>query len=513
MSTPVPSDRHRAVNRWLDHPTGPGTLGRRLVIGVSAIVALVAVVLATITAFATHRILISQLDHQIDTASQRMSRRPGSNPCLTEIAGPAPGADVLGNVVGSIFVAQCADGSAIGSVVTEGRVKTSTGSPENTISPSARASLSTLLNVSADGHKHNLDLEDLGDYRVIVQSRDGATYAVALPMGDINRALRILLMLEAAGVLLAVGISVVISRAVVVSNLKPLNRLAGLANDVSALDLGSGEVKLQIRVAPALADPRTEVGQVGSAFNHMMDNVEGALAARQRSETRLRQFVADASHELRNPLASIRGYAELIHRSDHDLSEDTAHSLARMQAQATRMSRLVEDMLLLARLDDDQELDLRPTDLVEIVANAVSDSHAAGRDHTWALDLPDEPVTVDADPDRLTQSVINVLSNARKHTPAGTHVHTRVTAGDGSASVVVADDGPGIPEAVRDTVFERFARADSARTGSTEGSTGLGLSIVAAVMQAHHGTATLDSGDTGTTVTLTLPLASSTPRI
>lgn len=533
--TPIRERPAPAATSWIDHPTAGGTLGRRLVVQVTAIVAVVAAALTILTTVATWHILMSQLDQQLNTARQRQSASQSasqgsgqrSGPCFTDMPGPAPGAKVVGNVIGSIFVSQCEGGMTLGSVVTEGRVDSYVDGPTGWLnlsqnsytaaSDSLQSGLDAVLMVPTDGVKHSVSLAGLGPYRVLSESRDGVTYAVALPMGDVDRAIRTLLILGASGTLLAVGVSILISRAVVVRNLRPLNRLASVANQVSQLDLDSGEVDLPFRVDPALANPRTEVGQVGSAFNHMLNNVEGALAARQKSETKVRQFVADASHELRNPLASIRGYAELTRRSAQELPADVSHSLGRIEAQATRMSGLVEDMLLLARLDNSQNLDLQPTDVVEVVLNAVSDSQAVSTDHSWSLELPDEPVMVPADPDRLTQVIVNVLSNARKHTPAGTQVHVSVSSvgepgaggarADGEAVVVVADNGPGIPPSVRDTVFERFARADTSRTGSKEGSTGLGLSIVAAVMEAHHGSAQLDSSEHGTTVTLRLPLA------
>ena len=206
------------------------------------------------------------------------------------------------------------------------------------------------------------------------------------------------------------------------------------------MDLGSGEVDLPIRVDPALTDPRSEVGQVGHALNHMLNNVEGALESRQQSEVKVRQFVADASHELRNPLASIRGYAELTRRRRGEMCPESQFAMDRIESEATRMSALVEDMLLLARLDNDQKLELAPIDLVEVVLNAVSDAQAAGSDHIWTLDVPNEEITVMADADRLMQVVVNVLSNARKHTPAGVTVHTTVTARDGQAVVAIADN-------------------------------------------------------------------------
>ncbi|AXE39755.1 HAMP domain-containing sensor histidine kinase [Acidipropionibacterium virtanenii] len=500
---------------WLDHPTGRGTLGRRLVLRVVAIVAAVAAVVTVVTTLSTRAILVSQLDGQIDAASARQVGRPASGDCSSDVdgPGPAPGADVFGNVLGSVFVATCPSGGWVATLQQESGFDAS----QREKTQAAKAA-GALLKLSADGRKHNLRIEGLGFYRAMSVERGSITYVVALPMDDVHRAVNSLLLVETGVGILALAASVVVCRAVVVRNLKPLNRLASTANQVSELDLDSGEVNLPVRVPPTLSDPATEVGQVGSAFNHMLNNVEGALEARQRSETKIRQFVADASHELRNPLASIRGYAELTHRTT-GTPQPVTHAINRIQAQATRMSCLVEDMLLLARLDNDQQLDLTPTDLVEIVLNAVSDSQAAGTDHTWILDLPDDPVTVAADPDRLVQVIINVLSNARKHTPPGTTVTTTVTTDQGLATLTITDTGPGIPASVRQTVFERFARADTARTASTEGSTGLGLSIVAAVMDAHHGTVHIDSrtidsqtqpspdqsGQHGTTVTLTLP--------
>ena len=182
------------------------------------------------------------------------------------------------------------------------------------------------------------------------------------------------------------------ARAVVARSLRPLNRVAATAQQVSQLELDRGEVALAVRVPPADADPASEVGRVGQAFNHMLNNVEEALAARQASETKVRQFVADASHELRNPLAAIRGYAELTRRSRDELPPDAAYAMSRVESEADRMSHLVEDLLLLARLDSGPDLDLQPTDLTEVVVNAVSDARAAGPDHVWRLAVPDEPV-------------------------------------------------------------------------------------------------------------------------
>jgi two-component system OmpR family sensor kinase len=212
------------------------------------------------------------------------------------------------------------------------------------------------------------------------------------------------------------------------------------------------------------------------------------LSARHASETRVRQFVADASHELRTPLAAIRGYTELAQRKRDDLPEDVAHAMSRVESETERMTQLVGDMLLLARLDTGRPLEREEVDLSRLVVDAVSDAHIAGPGHEWLLDLPDEPVTVTGDEARLHQVLANLLANARIHTPPGTLVTTSLVVDEsGGAVLTVADDGPGIPAWLRPEIFERFARGDSSRS-RRGGSTGLGLAIVAAVVRAHGGT-------------------------
>jgi two-component system OmpR family sensor kinase len=306
----------------------------------------------------------------------------------------------------------------------------------------------------------------------------------------------------------AILLSYIGARRVVERSLRPLTRLAATATQVSNLPLDSGEGHVPIRVAPGDANPASEVGQVGLAFNHMLDNVEGALAARHRSETKVRRFVADASHELRNPLASIRGYAELTRRGSEELPGDAAHALNRIEAESERMSVLVQDLLLLARLDSEPTLDLQPTDLTEIVLNTVSDARAASTDHTWSLNLPEEVVIGRADAHRLHQVVANLLANARTHTPPGTAVETALSAADGWAVISVTDNGPGVPAEIQDSVFERFTRADVSRVRQAGGSsTGLGLAIVSAVVNAHGGRVDLESRPGHTRFTIRIPLA------
>ena len=287
-------------------------------------------------------------------------------------------------------------------------------------------------------------------------------------------------------------------------SLEPLDRVAATASRVSRLELDSGDVALAERVPTPYTDPRTEVGQVGLALNSMLDNVEGALRARQESEMRVRQFVADASHELRTPLASIRGYAELSRREREPVPPSVTHALGRVESEALRMSALVDDLLLLARLDAGRPLDRNPVDLSLLAVDVVSDAHAAAPTHQWRLDLPDEPVEVKGDSDRLHQVVANLLANARSHTPSGTTVTTSVKRVGDWVRIAVHDNGPGVPTTLQPNVFQRFTRGDDSRSRQA-GSTGLGLSIVDAVTQAHGGRVELKSRPGDTTFSVLLP--------
>jgi two-component system OmpR family sensor kinase len=255
------------------------------------------------------------------------------------------------------------------------------------------------------------------------------------------------------------------------------------------------------------ADDRTEVGQLGLSLNSMLGQIEAAFSAQQESESRLRRFVADASHELRTPLTSIRGYAELFRRGAADRPEDLAKAMRRIEQEAARMGVLVDDLLLLTRLDQGRPLEREPVDLARVAADAVDDARAVDPDREITLDTPERP-TVTGDDVRLRQVMGNLLTNARQHTPPGTPVHVRVATEDGSAIVEVADEGPGLTpdQAVR--VFERFYRADESRTRE-RGGTGLGLAIVAAITEAHGGKAAVETAPgAGARFRVELPLPS-----
>ncbi len=490
----------------LPAPLGRGTLGRQLVLRVTALVALVAVLLSCATAFATRTLLLGQVDRQLDSAIARFVGVPGS-----ESGGPSGGLLLSGQPIGTLFVAF--DDS--GEVVSSGLLGERGQRPQL-----ADFAAVALWSVPDDRDPHTLTVPGVGRYRLAantatIRMSDGSALAgrlvVGVPLKDVDRTMIQLIGLEVVLSLIAIGVTIFASRALIERSLRPLNRVAATAQQVSQLELDRGEVALAVRVPESDTDPASEVGRVGLALNHMLNNVAGALEARQASESKVRQFVADASHELRNPLAAIRGYAELTRRSGEDLPPDAAYAIARVEAEAERMSKLVEDLLLLARLDSGPAIEIAPTDLTEIALNAVSDARAAGPDHVWTLSLPDEPIEALGDRHRLHQVVANLLANARTHTPSGTRVETGLSVVDGEALLIVTDNGPGIPVGLRDSVFERFTRADTSRVraprGETGASTGLGLAIVAAVVEAHQGRVWVESEPGRTRFAITLPLA------
>lgn len=288
-------------------------------------------------------------------------------------------------------------------------------------------------------------------------------------------------------------------------SLRPLEELSAVATAVSHLPLSAGEVAVPVRVPPAAAQAGTEVGTVGLALNKMIDHVTSALRERYASEMKVRQFVADASHELRTPLTSIRGYTELVLISE-EVSPAGRLALERVDSESKRMSSLVEDLLLLARLDEGQRGEVSDVDLTELVVEATSDARVASPGYSWSLDLPDEPVEVRAVEAEIRQVLINLLSNATKHTPPGTTITTALSLEVGVARISVSDTGPGIDPAFLDTIFTRFSRGDAARSANA-GSTGLGLAIVLALVQANGGTISVTSEPGATEFRVELPTA------
>ena len=381
-----------------------------------------------------------------------------------------------------------------------------------------------ILSLRCDGHGHNVNLPNLGSFRIMCGQSESRTLVVGLSLAANNSTLFMLVALEGLIALVVIAGATFIGRKWIRREMLPLGEVAATARSIGSKDLiATPTVEDFQRVDYSIAQPGDEVGDVGYALNTMIDNVETALQARAESEQRLRQFVADASHELRTPLASIQGYTQLLQKG----SADEGLALARIASESARMSGLVEDLLLLARLDAGRELASDPVDLIPLAIDAVSDAHAAGPDHEWVLDLPqfdDEDevcvsCTVAGDESALRQVFANLVNNARIHTPAGTRVKVGVQVIGGGASapgfvrMSVADDGPGIPPELRATVFDRFVRGDTSRSRQGKGSSGLGLSIVSSIAEALGGRVDVDTlcegegkpGEHGTTFSVILP--------
>lgn len=466
---------------------GLASLTFRLVLTAVALVLVVTVLVGVAATVALDSRLTAQLDEQVSQTSAVAQRLATGAPPQGSDRDP-------GNVrPDSLIGVFRDDGQVFGSLAGQGDDSSSLGS----------AVLGELGEVPSDGRIREVALADVGTYRVKAVDLVGGVVVVGLPTKEVDEALASLvraevLLIALGGVLAAAGALLVVRR-----QLRPLREVAQTAHAVSELPLSAGEIHLSERVPAHLTSENTEVGQVGAALNTLLAHVESSLEARQRSELQVRQFVADASHELRTPLATIVGYAELARtRPDPD---NVATALAKVSEESGRMTALVEDLLLLARLDAGRPLGSEPVDLTRLLLEAVSDAQVLAPAHHWRLELPDESVEVLGDEARLHQVITNLLTNARKHTPAGTTVTVSAT----PAGFVVSDDGPGFAPDLVSHAFERFARGDTARERT--GGAGLGLALVHAIVTSLGGVVTLTStpGDTRFSVRLvpTVPTA------
>ncbi|GHJ16336.1 MULTISPECIES: sensor histidine kinase [unclassified Micromonospora] len=471
------------------------SLRRRLVLSVVALLALVSVGIGGLTTVALRHFLIGRIDDQLTGGE---SRRHVRQPSPFELPQERPSTFRPGFPPG--YPAE-----SVAARVVDGKVDLAFRQAATQPATVPVGEVAPLARLRPDAAPRTIALAGRGDYRAVArQMPDGDVLVFAIPLSEVDETVMWMVVAQAgvigAGLVIAGGLGALIVR----GTLRPLTRVAATAARVAELPLDRGEVALSVRVPAADTDPRTEVGQVGGALNRMLGHVAAALAARQASETRVRQFVADASHELRTPLAAIRGYAEVARRGRQEVPPDVAHALRRVESESTRMTSLVDDLLLLARLDSGRPLAAEPVDLTAMAVNAVSDAHVAGPEHHWQLDLADEPLTVTGDGHRLHQVLTNLLANARVHTPAGTTVTTRLSPAPDGVELRVTDDGPGVPAELQPEVFERFARGDSSRSRA-HGSTGLGLAIVAAVVEAHHGRVEVASRPGHTAFTVWLP--------
>ena len=555
---PAPTRRRISLRSWRPGSllTPPRSLRTRLVVGVLGLVLVMAAVMSAFSTVSLRHTLMARTDSQLmaaaqraadkrhdltqearkasDEAAQEGADKPGDQPDGAGGAdggpgkeGVPPGLDAAGQSTGTLTLITTPTSSSDGETSETAAYIDKNGHYASISKEDCRL----LLSQATEDHPVTVDLHHLGSYRVVA-TRDeasGSTVITGLSLEGDKGLIRTQLLIELAVALVGALVVALAGRTMVRSSLAPLERVARTAQRVASQPLERGEVSIEDRVEKADLDSSAEVGQVGGALNTLLGHVESALGARQRSETQVRQFVADASHELRTPLASIRGYTELIRRegADADLPEEATYALERVHSESVRMTALVEDLLLLARLDAGRELRREEVDLVGLLVDTVADARAAGPDHDWQLDLAvleppadatpqeaedflPEPPLVIGDEARLRQVIVNLLANARVHTPAGSHVTTTLAREGDTLIVRIHDDGPGIAPDVRDRLFERFARGDSSRERRT-GSTGLGMSIALAIVQSHGGSIDVASStapeDHGTTFSVRLPAA------
>ncbi|MGW3651449.1 sensor histidine kinase [Streptomyces sp. NPDC000878] len=479
------------------------SLRTRLLLFIGVTLAVVCAAMAVTTIFAQHKYLLGSLDDRVANAVARSQGGAALHPELDSNLGFL---NESGQPAGTLAARLGADGRLL-----TAQVVTQDAAPQDLTA----AQRSALAGIRADGTMHTRTVPGLGTYRITAiggTSGNGVRVLTGLPMDDVQNMIRGLVVVEA--VVAAVGLTIAgcLCAVVIRRQLRPLGRVAATAVEVSRAPLGRGAVVGLTRVPERDTDPGSEAGQVGAALNRMIDHVESSLAERQAGEERMRRFLADASHELRTPLASIAGYAELMNRGTQRI--EPAMAWRRVSAESARMTGLVEDLLLLARLDEGRPLQSAEVDLAAVVAESVWDARAAGENHNWQLALLlDSPALVAGDEARLHQVVANLLANARVHTPAGTTVVASVEVVDERCVIRVRDDGPGIPPHLLPSVFERFTRADvsRSRTGPQDGGSGLGLAIVTAIVAAHGGSIDVESVPGHTEFTIDLPTA--TPAV
>jgi two-component system sensor histidine kinase TrcS len=485
---------------WLPH-----SLRRRLLVGVLAVVTAVLVAIGIVSVLSLRGYVTVMSDAEVAKSlhafshsydryrnGEHTSAHPDTPPvaqALLEFTGQTPG-----NLIAVLH-----DGVVIGSAVF------SEDEPRPAPADVVRAIEGQKW---YDGPPHTEKLGSLGSYRVdcLIDGPDVLVVGVSLNLADriIARKNITTTALIAAALLVTAGLTVW----VVGYTLRPLRRVAATAAEVAAMPLTDDD-RISVRVRPEDTDPDNEVGIVGHTLNRLLDNVDSALAHRADSDLRTRQFITDASHELRTPLAAIQGYAELTRQDSSALPPTTEYALARIESEARRMTLLVDELLLLSRLGEGEDLQSDDVDLADLVINAVNDAAVAAPTHQWVKHLPDEPVWVRGDHARLHQLVSNLLTNARLHTPPGVTVTTGISCHRGGAEgayaeLNVADNGPGIDPDLLPRLFERFVRADTSRSNGS--GIGLGLAIVSSIVKAHHGSVTAESANGRTVFRVRLPM-------
>ena len=433
------------------------TLRRRLLVGLLVLLAAGLTGAGFVTTHLLRQRLVDEKDRQLVGMPRLVNGR-------LERGGPPGGGSPRGIPLGAgvIYEQYDLDGTLVA------RLPSSLDEQERTFSLD--------INELVAGHPFTATDNLGGSNRVIIQDGSRGRSLVAISLDDVDRAVRSLVRVELAvalGVLLAMG---VISWAFVWRELRPLDRMTD-----TAVAIANGDMSARVDHT----DGRTEVGKLGTSLNTMLERIESAFAERAASEARLRRFVADASHELRTPLTSIRGYAELMRSGIISEADDRRAALVRVEAEAARMGSLVEDLLLLARMDQGRPMQFQPVDLSRIAEDVLADARAADPDRTWTL-AADAPAVVAGDESRLRQVLANFVANARLHTPAGSPVEISVRSLASDVELAVRDHGRGVAPAEAERIFERFTRLDEGRSRDA-GGTGLGLSIVQAIVESHGG--------------------------
>jgi two-component system, OmpR family, sensor kinase len=455
------------------------SLRARLVLAVLAVAAvgLVAADLATYRALSSF--LVDRTDSSLEDSAHSI-RRPGGD------RGAPPGVAVQ---------VRSADGKTVlatlPTIVIPGQGAPSPTLPATIPRPAGRDGLEAVRYFTVPG-------QDGGRYRVRASVEDGARamLVVSTSLADVDSTLNRLLLIELVVTAFVLAGIAGLGLWLVRIGLRPLDAIEGTAAAIAGGDLSERVER---------AEDQTEIGRLGLSLNAMLAQIESAFRAREASERKLRRFVADASHELRTPLAAVRAYAELFDRGAAQRPDDLGRSMTGISRESERMSLLVDDLLLLARLDDGRPLERDRVELAEVVSEAVETAHAVEPERP--IELHADPAVVIGDRDRLRQIVDNLLANVRAHTPPGTPASVSVSRRNGTAEISVTDAGPGLDEEHLEHVFERFYRADSSRARAS-GGVGLGLSIVAAVAEAHGGRVSARSqpGE-GATFEIALPLA------
>jgi two-component system OmpR family sensor kinase len=462
------------------------SLSGRLLIGIVSLVVVGLLVANVATYTALQSFLLGRVDSQLTNG------RPSA---VGVLGGPGPERNAAGQFpVGTVVELLRPDGTEIGNPLRyDFPSSTSTALPVRPSTlPSATEQHPALLTLVGTG--------GVSQYRAAIWPEDsfqGNYVLLAIPMNDVNATLEQLLQLEVLISLGVVAATAVLALIIIRIGLRPLQRMAGVAQDIAAGDLTR-------RVEPATTD--TEIGRLGIALNGMLSQIEAAFGERTRSEQRLRRFIADASHELRTPLTSVRGYAEMLRRGAQESPEDASIARRRIEEESVRMSLMVDDMLVLARLGQGRPLEQAPVDLQSIARDAVADAHAVAPHRSITLDAS-APVVVTGDDIRLRQAVGNLIRNALVHTPSESSIEVALETHDGLATMSVVDHGPGLEPDDAGRVFEPFYRADPSRSRDSGGA-GLGLSIVAAVVDAHGGSVKVsETPGGGATFEVELPIS------